>query len=279
MPSLIAPLLSLSLVLAGPGGQAAPDEQIAQTRVQLEAERRELLANIADRAWMQNSARANIVRLAIERNWRKCAANEGAALAKASERPARLLAEAALAACRPWEAALVSALEHGAYPYLNGLVSREDMVAEVELQSRDAALARILMWRGVPTRSAAAAPAVPAAPPNANRVPAGGGAPSVLLQRYPRTPERDPAPVAATPDAAASEAEIVVVARPRNRCAVRFADRTLSESELATRAKQWAAAGTPLRIVRPPGATYGCLVKITRHLGAYGVHLFQVVEP
>jgi hypothetical protein len=90
---------------------------------------------------------------------------------------------------------------------------------------------------------------------------------------------RQPSTVAAKPDAAASEAEIVVVARRRHVCEVRFADRTLNESELAARSKQWAAAGTPLRIVRPPGATYGCLVKITRHLGEYGVHLFQVVEP
>ncbi|MES2441262.1 MAG: hypothetical protein V4574_00400 [Pseudomonadota bacterium] len=277
MPSLIAPLVLLSLAFAAFSGQAAPDDEIAQTRVQLEAERRELLANIADPAWMRNSARATIVRLAIERNWRKCTANEGAALARASERPARLLAEAALAACRPWETALVDALENGADPYLGGRVSREDMVAGAQLQSRDAALARILMWRGVPARSAAAAPAPPAPPPNANRDLVGGSAPSVLLQPFPKPPVREPAPVA--PDAAADEAEIVVVARRRNVCEVRFADRMLSERELADRAKQWAAAGVPLRIVRPPGATYGCVAKITRHLGRYGVRLFQVVEP
>lgn len=277
MPSLIAPLLLLSLVFAGFGAQAGPDDQIAQTRLQLEAERRELLANIADRAWMQNPGRATLVRLAIERNWRKCTANEGAALAKASERPARLLADAALVACRPWETALLSALENGADPYRNGLVSREDMVAEAQLQSRDAALARILMWRGVPTGSAAAAPATP--PPNANRDLAGGSAPSVLLQPFPRAATREPPPVAARPDAAANDAEILVVARPRHVCEVRFADRTLSERELAARARQWAAEGTPLRIVRPAGATYGCLVKITRHLGEYGVHFFQVVDP
>jgi hypothetical protein len=228
---------------------------------------------------MQDSIRAAIVRRSIEQNWQKCAANEGAAIAKTSERPARLLAEAALAACRSWEKAYASALDNGAYPYLNGRVSREDMVAEVQLQSRDAALARIMMWRGVPTGTARAAPAAPA-PPIANRDLAGSGSPAILLQPYPKAPVGEPSATAVTkPDAAAHEAEIVVVATPRNRCEVRFADHMLTENELATRAKQWATAGTPLRIVRPRGATYGCLVKITRHLGEYGVHLFQVVEP
>ena len=186
-----------------------------------------------------------------------------------------------MAACQPWEKALVSALENGADPYLNHLVSREDMVAEAQLQSRDAALARILMWRSVPGGSAAAAtPPAPAPPRNANREPAGGGAPAILLQPYPKAPVGEaPAATTARPDGAANEAEIVVVAKPRNRCEVRFADHALTESELATRARQWAASGTPLRIVRPRGATYGCLVKITRHLGEYGIHLFQVVEP
>lgn len=277
MPSSIAPLLALSLAFAG---QVVPDERIVEIRAQLEAARRDLLASIADPALMQDSARAAIVRRSIEMNWEKCAANEGTALAKASERPARLVAEAALTACQPWEKAYVSALDKGAYPYLDGRVSREDMVAEVELQSRDAALARIMMWRGIPTGSASAAPPTPAAaarPQNANRDLAGSSSPSVLLQPYyAKPPVREPAATAAP---APDETAIVVVAQVRNRCAVRFADHTLTESELAVRARQWAAAGTPLRIVRPRGATYGCLAKIAQHLGQYGVHLLQVVEP
>lgn len=272
MPSPVAPFLALSIALAGLGGQTAPDASVAETRAQLEAQRRELLANIADKAWMGNSARAAIVRLAIERNWKACVTNEAAALAKASERPARLLAEEALTACQPWEKALVAALDNGAYPYVNGMVSREDMVAEAQLQSRDAALARIMMWRGVPSR------ATPTTPQTANREPA-GSAPSILLQpAFPKAPTREPAPATA-PDGAANEAEIVVVGQRRNRCEVRLADRTLTETELTARAKQWAANGTALRIVRPPGATYGCLAKIVRHLGQYGVSLFQVVDP
>ena len=283
MPSPIAPLLLLSFVLAGLGGQITPDETIADTRVQLEAQRRALLANIADQAWMQDSARAAIVRRSIEQGWQKCASNEAAALAKASERPARLLAEAAVATCQPWEKAYVSALDRGAYPYVTGLVSREDMVADLQLQSRDAAVARILMWRGVSSGSAQAAPATPSAsatPKTVNRDLIGSSSPSVLLRPYPKTPAGEPpAAAAAKPETPAGEAEIVVVAKPRNICEVRFADRTLSESELATRARQWAATGTPLRIVRPRGATYGCLVKITRALGEYGLRFFQVVEP
>lgn len=280
MASPIVPFLALSLALAGVAGQITPDETIADTRVQLEAQRRELLANIADTAWMQDSARAAIVRRSIEQGWQKCASNEGAALAKASERPARLLAEAALATCQQWEKAYASALQKGAYPYLDGRVSREDMVAQVQIQSRDAALSRILMWRGVSTGPGPVLPPAPTPPKNTNRELVGSSTPSVLLQTYPRTPEHEPPPVAAAkPDGDANEAEIVVVAQRKNVCEVRFADRALGESELAARARQWAAAGTALRIVRPRGATYGCVAKIARHLNEYGIHLLQVVEP
>lgn len=281
MPNPITPFLALSLAFAGLG-QIVPDERIVEVRVQLETQRRELLANIADPALMQDSARAAIVRRSIELNWEKCAANEGTALAKASERPARLLAEAALTVCQPWEKAYVAALDKGAYPYLDGRVSREDMVAEAQLQSRDAALGRIMMWRGMPTGSANAGPSAPVAaakPQAVNRDLVGSSSPSVLLQPYyAKPPVREPA-ATASPDGAGAQAELVVVAQVRNTCAVRFADHTLTESELAVRAKAWAAAGTPLRIVRPRGATYGCLAKIAQHLGEYGVTLLQVVEP
>jgi hypothetical protein len=275
--SSTAPLFAIALAFAG---QIVPDERIVEIRGQLEAQRHDLLANLADPAWMQDSARATIVRRSIEIGWSKCAANEAAALAKASERPARLLAEAALTTCQPWEKAYVAALAKGGYPYLDNRVSREDMVAEVQLQSRDAAMARILMWRGVPGGSAESGPPAPAAaatPRTVNRDLAGSSAPSILLQpAYPKPLVVEPV---ATAPAAPDSAEIVVVAQVRNQCAVRFADHTLSESELAVRAKQWAAAGTPLRIVRPRGATYGCIARIARHLSEYGVHLIQVVEP
>lgn len=279
MSSSITPFLALAFTLAGFGLQIVTDDRIEEIRAQLETQRRELLASIADAAWMEDSARAAIVRRSIEQAWAKCASNEGFALAKASERPARLLAEAALAKCQPWEKAYVAALDKGAYPYVTGLVAREDMVAEAQLQSRDVAMARILMWRGVSARSVPTAPPAPGAPKIVTREATGGSSPSVLLQPYPKDSARETVTVAAVPHPAANEAEIVVVAKPRNRCEVRFSDRALTENELAARAKQWAAAGTPLRIVRPRGATYGCLVKITRHLGEYGVRLFQVVEP
>lgn len=278
MSSPILPLLALALIGVS---QAAPDP-IADTRAQLEAQRHELDANIADKAWMSDSARATIVRLAVERNWKTCAANEGTAQARNSDRPARLLAEAALAACHPWEDALVLALRNGADPYVNGTVSHEDMVAEVRLQSRDAALDRIFLWRGISTS--------PVQPGVVTRSSAQGGsllvtrsaplATSVLLDPFPKGPAHDaPAPAAARPEPKSNEAELVVVAQTRNRCDVRLADRTLSETQLAEQAKQWAAAGTALRIVRPRGANYGCIAKIARHLNQYGVSLIQVVDP
>jgi len=273
--SQIAPFLALFLTFAGLGDQAAPVDLVNQTRLTLEEQRRELLADLADRAGMQNPTRATIARLAIERNWKKCAANEAAALAKASERPARLLAEAALTACRPWEKMLFFALENGADPYINGAVSHDDMVTEAQLLARDVALSRILTLRNVPGwPPKAAAPA----PQSVSR-PVVISAPSVLFQPYPKTPAREAPPAATGTDGTAKEAEIVVVAQLRNRCQVRLADRGLTEREFAAHAKQWAAAGTPLRIVRPHGATYGCIMKIVQHLGQYGVRLFEVVDP
>jgi hypothetical protein len=277
VPSSLAPFLAF-LAFAGFAGQSAPDEPVERTRARLETQRHEVLATIADKAWMADSTRAAIVRRTIEDDWVKCAASEGAALARTSQRPARLLAEAALATCRVWEQAYVSALDKGAYPYVTGLVSREDMVADLALQSRDAAMDRILMWRGAPTESAHAAPAPQ--DPSRDAI-ASSGPPMVLQRKYPKTPEHD-APVTAATPAPASPTdgpELVVVAQRRNQCDVRLADRTLSESELAGYAKQWAAAGTPLRIVRPRGATYGCVAKIARHLNQYGVQMLQVVEP
>jgi hypothetical protein len=274
MPSPIMPLLALALALGA--HQDAPGDPIAQIRVQLEGQRRELLANISDKAWMSDSARATIVRLAIERNWKLCAENEGAALAKASQRPARVLAEAALTACRLWEQAFVAALRNGADPYVDGLVSREDMAAEAQLRSRDAALARILMWRGVPTGSMAlnvSAQQAPAAAQNQS------SATPILSQAFPKGAVREVPVAKATKPDAADGPEIVIVGQPRHRCEVTLADRTLSEAQLAEKAKLWAATATPLRIVRPRGADYGCIAKIARHLNRYGVQLIQVVDP
>jgi len=288
MPSSIVAFLALSLAFAGLGGQGVPDDTIAQTRLHLEGQRRDLLVKVADRAWMLDSSRAAIVRLSIERNWEACAANEGWALAKASERPARLLAEQALTACRVWEQAFVAALRNGADPYRNAHVSSEDMATAAQLQSRDAALARIMLWRGVPVKPMQ--PAAPA-PPIVNRDGTLASptivraTPSILSQQaFPNVPIPEAAvrvpPAAAVPsDGEAQQEEIVVVGQAQNRCAVRLADRTLTESQLAANAKQWAAAGTALRVVRPRDATYGCLAKIARQLNEYGVHLLQIVEP
>lgn len=274
MPSPLTPFLALSLLA---GLQTAPlDDPIAETRRQLDGQRRELLATVADKAWMEDGSRAMIVRMRIERNWEMCAANEGWALAKTSERPARLLAERALTACAVWEQAFATALANGADPYLNGMVSREDQVSGAQLRSRDAAVSRIMLWRGAP--SGPAQTAVASRNPNPGPV---GPAVSILSQRaFPKAVvTAPPAKVAAEPEEKTDGPEIVVVAQPGNQCQVRLADRTLTDSELRARAEQWAATGTPLRVVRPRGATYGCLAKIARHLNGYGVHLLQIVEP
>src|SRR3546814_7472394 len=96
---------------------------------------------------MRDHGRATLARLSVERGWRRCAENEAAASAKRSEKPARLLAEEALAKCGEWKRLLRLALDNGAYPYLKGHVTKDDMIARAELESRDGALARISMWR------------------------------------------------------------------------------------------------------------------------------------
>src|SRR3546814_7247969 len=86
---------------------------------------------------MRDHGRATLARLSVERGWRRCAENEAAASAKRSEKPARLLAEEALAKCGEWKRLLRLALDNGAYPYLKGHVTKDDMIARAELESRD----------------------------------------------------------------------------------------------------------------------------------------------
>ncbi|RYD85012.1 MAG: hypothetical protein EOP61_39375 [Sphingomonadales bacterium] len=74
------------------------------------------------------------------------------------------------------------------------------------------------------------------------------------------------------------EPAIVVTAQPRGGCRVRLADRTLTNAQLAAKAKEWAASGTALKLVRPRGADYRCLARITWQLGQYGLRLFQFVD-
>ncbi len=61
----------------------------------------------------------------------------------------------------------------------------------------------------------------------------------------------------------------MVVARSR-KCDVSVADRVLSNAEFKRRASEW-AAGTPVRVVAPPGADYRCLAKIAFRLADRGV--------
>src|SRR3546814_3014659 len=84
-------------------------------RLLLERERAELRASIEDPAWMRDHGRATLARLSVERGWRRRAENEAAASAKRSEKPARLLAEEALAKCGEWKRLLRRDLENGAY--------------------------------------------------------------------------------------------------------------------------------------------------------------------
>lgn len=72
--------------------------------------------------------------------------------------------------------------------------------------------------------------------------------------------------------------EIVVTAIRGGGCRVTLADRTLTSRQLAANATRWAAAGNPVRVVRPTGAGYACLARIARNLNRYGVTLIEFVD-
>jgi hypothetical protein len=281
---LADPFIALAVAIAVLASPISPgDDPMQATRLRLEAERQELLTTIRDRPWMQDQGRASLARLSAERGWKQCAANEAAALAKTSEKAARLLAEAALAKCHGWEQALHLALQNGAYPYVDGRPShpsREDMVALAELESRDAAIDRIMMWRG--NSPAAATAGENGQPRDGARGRVSLPAPSGPAAARPAIRPSATPPPAATSEAGPTQEEgqtITITATRRGGCRVRLADRTLTDRQLAANAKQWAANGTPLRVVRPAGADYHCMAKIAWRLGEHGVRLFHFVDP
>ncbi|MBY0306277.1 MAG: hypothetical protein K2W86_14150 [Sphingomonas sp.] len=83
-------------------------------------------------------------------------------------------------------------------------------------------------------------------------------------------PQAVPAPPA--PD------DIVVTARPQGGCAIRFADKTLSDAEFRDRARIW-AAGAPVRVIARSDASFDCLKKIAFQLADWGVKQIEFVEP
>lgn len=275
MPGLLPfdPLFAVTLAATILAAQPSPDLH-EDKRQRLEDQRRELLVNIQDPQWMQDQGRATLARLAVERGWRECTENEAGALAKTSEKPPRLLAEAALTTCREWENLLRLALDKGAYPYLEGPMSMDDMILRAELESRDGALARIAMWRagggGSPEAGRPDQEREVATPLPETRAPAFAPLPPPSAGKA-EPPATDPG---------AEDAETIVVTGTRvGGCRVRLADRTLTERQLAARAKEWAANGTPLRVIRPARADYHCLARIVWSLSKYGVTLFHFVEP
>jgi hypothetical protein len=83
---------------------------------------------------------------------------------------------------------------------------------------------------------------------------------------------------AQAPAPPAAEPEIVVTAMRDGRCRVRLARRLLSDGELRANAREWAALGTPVRVVRPAGAGHMCLARIAFRLNDQGVRLIHFVD-
>jgi hypothetical protein len=267
-----APFLALAGLAAMMAAPSAASDRQEEQRLRLEDQRRDLSAQIGDPEVMQDQGRATITRLSVERGWKDCAENEAAALAQASDRAAELLAEEALARCGDWEKLLRLALAKGAYPYLAGPTSADDMVTLAKLESRDNAIARISMWRAGSFMSAPIEAGDVSQPePASSTPPVAATAPAPTPQPPAESSEAAPA----TED----EQTIVVTASRRWGCRARLADRTLTDEQLEANAKIWAANATPLRVVRPPGADYNCLAKIVWSLSKHGVTLFHFVDP
>ena len=75
-----------------------------------------------------------------------------------------------------------------------------------------------------------------------------------------------------------SEPAIVVTGTRRGRCRVRLADRALSDRQLAFHAREWAALGTPVTVIRPAGAGYRCMARIAFRLRDHGVLLTRFID-
>lgn len=254
--SLIAALAAAQLLLGG---------AVEEERTRLETERAELGREIGNTALMAGS-RGTLTRLAIERGWSRCAAIEATALARSSERPAEILADEAAKACAEWRRMLTRALANGAHPYLDAYISQEDVIAAAGLRASRAALERVLLWR---SGSGVVRPQAPVMAP----VPA-----PVAEEPSPERAAAERMPAKAAARTQPKEEEIVIVARRGGGCRVILADRTLTDRQLQTNARAWAASGTPLRVVRPAGADYRCLSKIAWQLGRHGVSLFHFVD-
>ena len=83
---------------------------------------------------------------------------------------------------------------------------------------------------------------------------------------------------AEAPPEPAPEPTIVVTATRRGRCRVRLAERSLSDRQLASHAREWAALGTPVTVIRPAGAGYRCMARIAFRLRDQGVRLTRFVD-
>lgn len=80
-----------------------------------------------------------------------------------------------------------------------------------------------------------------------------------------------PPPVTTAQPTADMPGDEVVVTAGKRRCDLSIADRLISDREFRDRAREW-AAGRPVRIVVPDGASYRCQARIVFRLGKYGVH-------
>jgi hypothetical protein len=82
------------------------------------------------------------------------------------------------------------------------------------------------------------------------------------------------------PDGSATTTEdVVVVARPgKDKCEVRYADKTMTDAELRAHTRMW-AQGTPVRVMARSNADLSCLKKIAFKLASQGVKQMEFVDP
>ncbi len=82
--------------------------------------------------------------------------------------------------------------------------------------------------------------------------------------------------VAPAPATVAPAADEIVVTAKRDKCFVAYANHQVTDSQLDALSRNW-AAGTPVKVIEPRGASIRCEFHIMQYLNKHGVHMAQFV--
>jgi hypothetical protein len=83
-------------------------------------------------------------------------------------------------------------------------------------------------------------------------------------------------PGGAPPPVVAPPSEEIVVTAKHDKCFVEYGQHPVSDAQLETLSQSW-AAGTPVRVIEPRGASIRCEFHIMQSLAKHGAHMAQFV--